>query len=392
MMTKRYRASISAVLMVVAFAQSEARAQTVSDVLTFLITNQSVQTGDFDRDRAAAQATSETISRILLANVATLPVTSSSSAFVYRLNPDLGTEERATTTFAPFLVERALTAGRNQASFGVTFQHFHFTRLDGTTLRDGSLVTTANQFVDETTPFDVDQLALKIDTSIATFYGSLGITDRMEVGFSVPTVTLRIDGTRRNTYRGQTFTQASATATAIGLADVVVRAKYLLHDNGATRTAVAGLFRLPTGRERDLLGTGSTSWKLSAIESIEGRAVSSHLNAGFTMGGLGREFSYGGALAVAVSPRVTASGELLGRWLDDSGNLDPSIAPHPRLVGVVTQRLASTRSAVHLLSIIPGLKWNVSDTWVMAANVTVPIRQAGLVSPLTPFVGLDYTF
>src|ERR1700712_4458730 len=96
-------------------AAAPASAQSVTDVLTFLVTNQSVSTGSVERDRAAAQATSVTISRALAANLATLPVTSSSGAFVYRLNPDLGTVERATHSFGPFFTERASTAGRYQA-------------------------------------------------------------------------------------------------------------------------------------------------------------------------------------------------------------------------------------------------------------------------------------
>src|SRR4051794_8072316 len=97
----------------VALARS-APAQTVSDVLTFLVTNQGVQTGSVERDRDAALATSATISRALLANLATLPVASSSSGFVYRLNPELGTVERVTQNFGPFFVERAMTAGKGQ--------------------------------------------------------------------------------------------------------------------------------------------------------------------------------------------------------------------------------------------------------------------------------------
>src|SRR4051794_30371965 len=98
---------------------SSASAQSVTDVLTFLMTNQSVSTGSVERDREAAQATSVTISRALAASLATLPVTSSSSAFTYRLNPELGTVERATQSFGPFFTERAVTAGRGQASFGL---------------------------------------------------------------------------------------------------------------------------------------------------------------------------------------------------------------------------------------------------------------------------------
>jgi hypothetical protein len=52
------------------------------------------------------------------------------SGFLYRLNPEFGTVERATASFGPFFVERALTAGRGQVSFGLTFQHLHFTSID----------------------------------------------------------------------------------------------------------------------------------------------------------------------------------------------------------------------------------------------------------------------
>src|SRR5580765_6252571 len=160
---------------------SASRAQTVSDVLTFLVTNQSIATGNVARDRNAAQGTSDTIGRALLANLATLPAPSTSAAFLYRLNPELGTVERATQTFGPSFVERAQTAGRHQVSFGLAFQYLRFDSLDGKNLRDGSLVTTANKFSDEATPFDAERLTLNIDANVATLYGSVGITDRLDV-------------------------------------------------------------------------------------------------------------------------------------------------------------------------------------------------------------------
>ena len=367
-----------------------AGAQTVADVLTFLVTNQSVQTGSVDRDRDAAQATSDTISRALRANLATLPVTTSSGAFVYRLNPELGTVERATQSYGPFFVERALTAGLHQASFGLTFQHLRFTSLDGASLRDGSIVTTANQFVDETAPFDVDALKLNIDADIATLYGNVGVTERMEIGFAAPMVALRLDGSRMNTYRGRAFTQATARATAVGLADLVVRTKYTLYDEDGAGIATAVDVRLPTGRQEDLLGAGSTSLKFSAIGSIERGRTSGHANAGISLGGLAREVSYGGALALAATGRVTVTGELLGRWLDSSGHITRFVAPHPRLTGVQTIRLTPDASTLHIITLVPGVKWNVSDTWVLAANVSVPLTSGGLTSRFTPFVGLDY--
>jgi hypothetical protein len=373
-------------------AAAPARAQSVADVLQFIVTNQSVQTGDFDRDRAAALAASETISRALLVNLSTLPVTSSSSSFLYRLNPALGTEERATPSFAPFVVERALTASRHRASLGVTFQHQHVTRLDGRNLRDGSLVTTANRFVDEDAPFDVDRLQLEVDASIATLFGSYGVSDRVEIGVAVPSVTLRVRGARVNIYRGQTFTQATASATAVGFADMLVRTKVLLYEGDGARLAAAAAVRLPTGRERDLLGGGTPTVKTSIIGSADGRVVSGHANIGATLGGASRELSYAGALAVAATGRLTASVELVGRWVGHAGELVTVAAPHPRLSGVDTLRLGSTDADLITLSLAPGFKWNPAGTWVVGGSVSVPLTDAGLVSRFVPFFGLDYTY
>jgi hypothetical protein len=385
----RCRVGLAALIAVLALPHV-ASGQSLSDVLTFLVTNQGVQTGSADRDRAAAQATSETISRALLADLATLPVATSSSGFLYRLNPELGTDERVTPNFGPFFVERALTAGRGQMSLGVSFQQLHFTSLDGSSLRNGSLVTTANQFVGEPAPFDINQLTLNIDASVATFYGSLGVTDHLEVGVAAPVVSLIVDGSRNNIYRGRTFTQATAHATAVGLADVVLRAKLNVYSSDASGLAGAVDVRLPTGRQQDLLGAGSTAVKLSGIGSFERGRLSTHGNAGFSLGGLATEFDYGGALAVAASGRLTVVGEVLGRFINTPGSVVPSSAPNPTLQGVETIRLLPGDSKLNIVSVIPGMKWNLTSTWVLAANVRIPVTNAGLTAPVTPFVGLDY--
>ena len=383
----KHALSIAATLAAVASAAS---AQTVSDALTFLVTNQSVPTGDFQRDQSAAQATSQTISRAILANLATLPVATSSSGFLYRLNPELGTVERATQSFGPFFVERALTAGRHRASLGLTFQQLRFESLDGRKLRDGSLVTTANQFVDEAAPFDVDRLTLNIDARVATLYGNVGVADRMEVGFAVPMVDLSLDGTRANTYRGRTFTQASATAHSIGFADIVARTKVTMYSEDGAGLAAAVDVRLPTGRREDLLGAGRTSMKVSAIGSIERGKLSTHVNAGVSVGGLARELSYGAAIAAAATPRLTVIGEALGRWIDGAGQIQTVAAAHPTLRQVETIRLVPDQSGLNMITFVPGLKWNLSDTWVLAGNVSMPLTTGGLTTRFTPFVGVDY--
>lgn len=363
----------------------------VTDVLRFLVTNQAIETGSVERDASAARATSDTIARALLANLATLPVPSTSAAFVYRLNPDIGTVERATGTFGPALIQTALTAGRGNAGLGLTFQHLRFNALDGHDLRTGTLVTTANQFVDEPQPFDVDALTLNVDADIVTLYGSVGLGNRVEIGGAAPFVSLRLNGSRVNTYRGRTFTQASGSATALGLADVLARGKINIYDDGGGRLSAGVDVRLPTGRQDDLLGTGRTAVRFSAIGTWQGDRVTAHANAGYAIGGLAEELLYGFALSGAATPRLTLTVEALGRVLDTPGEIVSAALPHPTLAGVMTTRLSPGTGRLQTLTLAPGLKWNVADTWVLVASVGVPLNRSGLRAAVVPFVGLDYS-
>jgi hypothetical protein len=194
-----------------------------------------------------------------------------------------------------------------------------------------------------------------------------------------------------NTYRGRTFTQASASATALGLADAVVRTKYTLLQEGNGAVAAAVDARLPTGRQADLLGAGSVAMRVSGIGSIEGSRASAHANVGDVVGGLAREVNYGGAVAAAASPRLTITGELIGRVIDTAGHLESIVAPHPTLADVETLRLGASPSKLHAVTIAPGVKWNLTDTWVLVGNVSVPITKGGLTTTLTPYVGIDYS-
>ena len=251
-----------------------ARAQdTVSDILNFLLTNRSVVTDDFERDQAALQATSDAIQNALRLEVATLPLSSSSGAFTYRLNPDLGTSERVSTNFGTFFVERAATAGRGRASFGVTFRYSDYKTLDAFDLGDGTFVTTANQFVDESQPFDQEYLRLRLETATTTAFANVGATDWLDFSVAVPVVMLRLEGERFDNFRGTETLQASANAEVAGLADMAVRAKVHLVGRRATGLAIGAELRLPTGSRDDLLGAGEVTYRGQVIGSIEGPGV-----------------------------------------------------------------------------------------------------------------------
>jgi hypothetical protein len=365
---------------------------TVSGILDFLVTNQAVDTGDFERDRLASQAARDAITRALLVNLTSVPLASSSSGFVYRLNSQLGTVERATESFGPFFVERALTAGEGQAAFGVSATSTRFDRLGDLQLRDGSLLTVANQFRDEAAPFNTEALTLRVRSSSLTVFGSVGVTDRFELGGALPLISLAVEGQRLGVYRGDPFLQASGEATASGFGDAALRAKYTLAQGVAGAFAAAAEIRLPTGDADNLLGAGATAYRLLAIGSLERGRLSAHGNGGLVFGGASSEINFAGAAAYAVRPRLTVTGELLLRRVADLRDLALVSEPHPSVAGVDTLRLAPGAAAVTLSRAVTGLKWNVRDTLVLGAHVAFPLARRGLTAAVTPTIGLEYAF
>ena len=169
-------------------------------MLTFLLTNRSIPTGDFVRDEQAAVETRDILARFLTLELATVPVSSSSGGFTYRLDPTLGAVVRSSDSFGPFFAERSLTTGRHQASFGVGYSSTTFANIDGRDLRDGTLVSTASILRGEPAPFDIETVALRIRTDTMTVTGNYGVTDRFDIGGAIPFVRVSLQGQRVDTY------------------------------------------------------------------------------------------------------------------------------------------------------------------------------------------------
>jgi hypothetical protein len=188
-------------LFVLLAARAAEGQQSISDVLSFLVTNRSIPTDDFVRDEQAAIATRDTISKLLVLELATLP-SSSGGGFTYRLDPSLGTVIRASDSFGPLFTERSLLAGQGRASFGMSFSSVIYDNIDGRNLRDGTLVSTASVFRGETTPFDIETVSLRFRTDTVTLNGTVGITDQFDISAGIPFIRLNLEGQRVDTYRG----------------------------------------------------------------------------------------------------------------------------------------------------------------------------------------------
>ncbi len=370
---------------------AETPRQSVAEVMSFLLTNQAVPTGDFAKDREAAAATSATIARALLVNLTTQPLASSSSGFSYRFNSELGTFERASDSFGPIIAERVQTTAPGQVSLGFTYRYANFDRLDGRELDQG-FVTTANRFRDEVSPFDVETLTLRLRTHTFALVANAGLTSRIEVSGAIPFVALQMEGERTNVYRGSTFVQASGQAEVAGLGDAIARVKVRVAGNRSGGLAVGTDVRLPTGREEDLLGAGRTGYRVLAITSAEGQQVAVHGNAFLARGGLSDETGFTGALAFTPAPTVTVSSEVLVRRLSEIHSIEELTAAHPTISGVETLRLVAGTDSTTLSVVSIGFKWNASETWLLNGGVSLPIGDRGLTARWSPMIGIEYTF
>ena len=386
------RALLLAIWILLSAARPAFALQSMTDVLTFLLTNRSIQTGDFVRDEQAAVETRDVLARFLTLEIGTVPVSSSSGGFTYRLDPTLGAVVRSSDSFGPFFTERSLTAGRSQASFGIGYRTNTFDNINGRDLLDGTLVSTASILRGESAPFDIETVGLRIRTDTMTVTANYGVTDRFDIGGAIPFVRVALRGQRVDTYRGRQLVQAEGSGSATGLGDVVVRAKYNVFRDGGSGVAVAGEARLPTGNEEELLGTGRTSLTPRLIGSFERDRVGIHGELGYSFREVSNTLGYAVAVTVVAVPRLTLVGELSGLRLGGLGRLAETTQPHPGLVGVDTIRLTGVEQTTDRILAVAGFKWNIANTWLLTANVRRPLTDVGLNAGWVPTITFDYAF
>jgi hypothetical protein len=386
------RATIVVVAGMLAWSARPASAQqSISDVLSFLMTNRSIVTDDFARDEQAAAATRDTISRSLQLDLATLPRPTSAGGFTYRLDPALGTVLRSSESFGPFYTERSLTTGANRGSFGLSLRRAKFDQIDGRNLRDGTLVSTASTLRGDTTPFDVETIALRIRTETLTASGNYGVTDRLDVSALVPIVRVTLEGERVDTYRGRRLVQATGSGSAAGLGDVSFEAKYNAYRAGASGVSVGAIATLPTGKTENLLGTGEATLTPMVMGSAESGRLAVHGDLGYSWSESSNGVSYAAAVTVATSSRFMLAGEISGLRLWDLGQLTTTTAPNPRLVGVDTIRLTSVSGTANRIMVAGGFKWNIANTLLLNAAVLHPLTDTGLTARWVPTITLEYS-
>lgn len=377
----------------------------------------------------------------IVSQLSTLPLGSSSGGFSYTFDPALGTFSRQSASFGSAFAERALTAGRGRFNAGFNFQRNTYDTLEGQNLRDGDIhvylvhqdITPENNPNGVPAPFfegDLvgNTLRLNLTSSVATGFISYGFTDRLDLGVTVPfvTINMRTDVDARvirlstadtptiHSFDGSGSTTKTYTerGRAQGLGDVLLRGKYRFFD-AARGGLAAGLdVRLPTGDSTQLLGAGHLQTKVALIGSMAEGPFSPHINVGyaFSTGGpatengvevlpeLPDEFSYTTGFDVAASSRATISVDLLGRSLRKLGKLVPvertfTFSDRNGTVGTSQfEEFARRPGDLSLLTSALGVRFTPRSNLLVSVQALVPLTKSGLRDKITPVIGFDYSF
>jgi hypothetical protein len=223
---------------------------------------------------------------------------------------------------------------------------------------------------------------------------------------AVPYVNLRVQGRHV-----MDIEEVSGDGQASGIGDIALRSKLRLVEQPGGGVALGLDLRLPTGDKEALLGAGVTRALVSGIWSTTVGPFAPHASGGFeywsdpfvirnplagTNVPAGRHaVAYEAGVELALSNRVTVNGEVLGRWIRNGARLDyvPLDVRQPNPFDIESAVIAiAFPGGLHRTSIAAGLKWNAFGSALLTTSVLIPVRDAGLVDRLTPFIGIDWGF
>jgi hypothetical protein len=366
----------------------------------------------------------------LASQLTSLPLPSPASGFTYRFDPGTGTFIRSTRSFGPILTDRAETIGRGRFAFGFNFQFYSFDQLEGLDLTAVPAVFTHDDAQLGGGRTDVVTTRSSIDLSVGQWTGALtyGLTDQLDLSIAVPIVhtTLHVVSAAQIERMGTVsptihffrdpdapdgvgqHRSFEAGGSASGVGDMVVRAKAAILRHGPRGLAIGLDARMPTGDERNLLGSGALGLKpFAAFSGAFGR-VAPHVNLAYQWNGssvlagdvatgekedLPDQFLYAFGADIGVTDRFSMTIDWLGRQALDSPRVQltefNAVGPNR---SAVFDDIQIYRDSLWASSAAVGFKTNVRGSLLIDFNLRFTLGTNGLSDKVTPLVGIEYSF
>ena len=331
-----------------------------------------------------------------LTELSNIPVGAGSTGFTFSFDPALGTFTRSSRTFGPLFSEPALTAGRSNMTVDFFFQKVSYDSWLGAKLETGldavatSTATTGASTASVTTR---NSTSLRLSTSRFLLATRYGVTDRFDIGVTVPVSTLELEGQTRavrcTPACGEDELPIVARGASVsGIEDVVLHVKHQILAGITTRMAAGADVSLPTGSQEEFHGAGRATVRPYFVAGFEGVAFASTINAGYRMalggddgtsssGNLfavprNNRFGYSATVEYIPTPRATIITELLGRDVGD----------------FASGEAGTSRRPTHQVSAVVGAKFNITGTWILSGSVNFSLTHAGLSHRPIAMIGL----
>jgi hypothetical protein len=360
------------------------------------------------------------LGRLLAIQLASYPVSAPTGGFSFTFDAKARAFLKAASSFGPSFAERPLTNGRSTLSTGFSVQHTRFDTLDGIDLGSilGSSVAVNGRLLSRST------ISLQVSADVASWFASFGLTDRIDIGVTVPYKRVELVGQTKTLVPECAFADGINSPgpcvivnfvpplrrMATGVGDIATRMKYQWLNRDRLHAGVTLDVAFPTGREEDFLGTGKVTAKAALLVSARSDVASPHVNIGYTAGGnslrsfqsgsipgfteRSREIDVAAGVDVAVGPRFTMTADVLARRLLDIGRLERFTGTAVNALGAVFESQADviTGSDLDVSFVNLGFKINPVRTYLVKIDVLVPVTRNGLQGRWTPVLGFDYTF
>ena len=380
-----------------------------------------------------------------------LPITSPISGFVFSFNPQLGVVSRQTEGFGPILTERPDTIGRHKLFVGFSYQYFNFDKADGINLRKFGAV-----FQHELEPelcgpvprvtcqngeptFQPDIIATRnnrIDLKVHQVVGvaTFGITSRFDLSVAIPVLDVRTDISSdavidsfeqstdtppccvhqfnpvntdipsHETFFAPDHASFADQKSAAGIGDVTIRGKYQVTKGEKFGLALGADLHLPTGDEKNFLGSGTWGVRPFATIGYQGR-ISPHVTFGYQRNGdsllsgdisantsahLPDAITYTAGVDAGINHHLSLSSDFIGQSLVSAKKIIGT--SFTDAAGFSHDNLTSSTATLTQAYISVGGKVNPVGRLLIIANVLFQVNQEGLHSKPVPLIGLSYTF
>jgi hypothetical protein len=406
---------------------------------------------------SAQETLNQGVGTAIATQLAVLPIVSPTSGFTFSYDSGSGVFVRSTTSFGPIYSERAETIGKGKISFGLSYQRFRFDKLDGINMHNIPAVFThvpgtGPAGADEPYEADVIKTAnnLNLNMDQTMLYGTVGITNSLDVSLAIPLVSVRFGATSDASIiqvSGPTFvpfpgaspvanphqfpngtlnSTYSSTGTAFGLGDITVRVKQNIFQAGGLNIAAVLDVRAPTGNAREFLGSGAAGIKPFLAISA-GKRFSPHANLGYQWNGssvlagnitgstvgetnevatiqtgpatsasLPSQFFYSVGSDYGVTKRLTLNFDYLGQVLNHAPRVFESTITTENIPGgtgaLTLPTIAAGKDTIGLNNAAIGFKYNLIDRLLFTADLLFRLDDKGLRQTVTPLIGLSYAF